>query len=261
MDLQLTGTTAVVTGASRGIGLAITQALIAEGVRVVAGARTVTPHMQAHGAIALAADLTTPDGPASFIERAQAELGGIDLLVNNLGGGGDNEHPATFLTSTDEQWEEIFGLNFFSMVRTTRAALPSLLERGGSVINFSSMSSRIPHTAPLPYASAKGAVNTFSKGLAEEYGPQGVRVNTISPGAVLTEQWAGPDGFGAQLAAARGIPLEQLLREIPAEMGATIGQFADPSDVGALVAYLASPLAAAIHGADYTINAGAIKTV
>ncbi|MFK0297458.1 SDR family oxidoreductase, partial [Streptomyces sp. NPDC090442] len=111
------------------------------------------------------------------------------------------------------------------------------------------------------YASAKGAVNTFSKGLAEEYGPQGVRVNTLSPGAVLTEQWAGPDGFGAKLAATRSIPLEQLLREIPVEMGATTGEFVDPGHVGALVAYLASPLAAAIHGADYTINAGAIKTV
>ena len=261
MDLQLTGTTAVVTGASRGIGLAITKSLLAEGVSVVAGARAVTAELKASGAVALTADLATPEGPASFIERAQAELGGIDLVVNNLGGGGGKEYPATFLESTDEQWEEMFGLNFFSMVRITRAALPSLLERGGSIINISSMNGRIPHTAPLPYGCAKGAVNTFGKGLAEEYGPQGVRVNTISPGTVLTEQWAGPDGFGAKLAATRGIPLAQLLREIPAEMGATTGEFVAPGHVGALVAYLASPLAAGIHGSEYAINAGADKTV
>ncbi|MEU3353730.1 SDR family NAD(P)-dependent oxidoreductase [Streptomyces sp. NPDC037389] len=261
MDLQLTGTTAVVTGASRGIGLAVTKALLAEGVRVVAGARGVTEGLRDSGAIAVPVDLASPEGPASFVERALAELGGIDLLVNNLGGGGDKEHPATFLESTDEQWADMFELNFFSMVRTTRAALPSLLERRGAIVNVSSMSGRLPHTAPLPYACAKGAVNTFGKGLAEEYGPRGVRVNTVSPGAVLTEQWAGPDGFGAKLAAARGITLERLLREIPAEMGATTGAFVDPGHVGALVAYLASPLAAGIHGADHALDGGAVKTV
>ncbi|GAA0424832.1 SDR family NAD(P)-dependent oxidoreductase [Streptomyces luteireticuli] len=261
MDLRLTGTTAVVTGASRGIGLAVTKALLAEGVRVVAGARTVGAGLRDSGAIALTADLASPEGPAAFVERARAELGGIDLLVNNLGGGGDKEHPATFLESTDEQWADMFGLNFFSMVRVTRAALPSLLERRGSIVNFSSLCGRVPHTGPLPYASAKGAVNTFSKGLAEEYGPRGARVNTVSPGAVLTEQWAGPDGFGAKLAAARGIPQEQLLREVPAEMGATTGAFAEPGHLGALVAYLASPLAAGIHGADFAVDGGAVKSV
>ncbi|MFB8278304.1 SDR family oxidoreductase [Nocardia colli] len=220
----------------------------------------MTDELRASGAIAIVADLSTVDGPARFIEEARSALGGIDLLVNNLGGGGDDELSAAFLDSTDQQWTQMFDLNFFSMVRTTRAALPSLLERRGGIINFSSMSGRIPHTAPLTYATTKGAVNTFSKGLAEEFGPQGVRVNTISPGPVRTEQWAGPDGFGAKLAAARGVSLEQLLRDVPREMGTTTGEFAEPRQVAALVAYLASPLASAIHGSDYAIDGGAIKT-
>ncbi|GAB4583720.1 SDR family NAD(P)-dependent oxidoreductase [Nocardia sp. IFM 10818] len=260
MDLRLTGTTAVVTGASRGIGLAIVEELTAQGVRVAAGARTITADLRGTGAIAIAADLTTPDGPADFIDRAHAELGEIDVLVNNLGGGGDHELAPKFLDATDEQWTRMFDLNFFSMVRTTRAALPHLLRSRGGIINFSSMSGRIPHTAPLTYAATKGAVSTFSKGLAEEFGPLGVRVNTISPGAVLTEQWTGPDGYGAKLAASRGIPQEELLRTLPHEFGATIGEFAQPRQIGALVAFLASPLASAIHGSDYAVNGGAIKT-
>ncbi|MFB7723612.1 SDR family oxidoreductase [Nocardia sp. NPDC056100] len=261
MDLELNGTTAVVTGASRGIGLAITRELIAQGVRVAAGARRGTAELERTGAIVIEADLTTPDGPARFIEASTTALGGIDLLVNNLGGGGDHELPATFLESTDRQWTDMFELNFFSMVRTTRAALPALLERRGAIINFSSITARIPHTSPLTYAAAKGAVSTFSKGLAEEYGPRGVRVNTISPGPVLTEQWTGPDGTGAKFAAARGVSQEQLLRDIPCEMGVTTGEFAQPRQVAALVAYLASPLAGATHGADHVIDGGAIKTV
>ncbi|VVE34761.1 short-chain dehydrogenase [Pandoraea horticolens] len=260
MNLQLTGKTAIVTGASRGIGLAIVRELVAQGMQVVGAARTLTDDLKKSGATPVSVDLTAADGPRRLIEQTQAKYGGLDLLVNNLGGGGDKEHPTTFLESTDAQWMEMFELNFFSTVRVTRAALPDLMARRGGIINFSSMCARIPHTGPLPYAASKGAINTFSKGLAEELGPQGVRVNTISPGAVLTEQWSGPDGFGAKLAAARGISLEQLLRDVPAELGATTGQFADPAHVASLVAYLASPLAAAIHGADYAINGGAIKT-
>ncbi|WP_405137310.1 SDR family oxidoreductase [Nocardia sp. NBC_01388] len=261
MDLELQGTTAVVTGASRGIGLAIVEELITQGVRVAAGARTATDELKRTGAEVITADLTTPDGPAEFIAQATAALGGIDLLVNNLGGGGDHDLPATFLESTDRQWAEMFELNFFSMVRTSRAALPALLARGGGIVNFSSITARIPHTSPLTYAAAKGAVSTFSKGLAEEFGPRGVRVNTISPGPVLTEQWTGPGGTGAKFAAARGVTQAQLLREIPREMGVTTGEFAQPRHIAALVTYLASPLAAAIHGADYVIDGGAIKTV
>src|SRR3954454_10269575 len=135
MDLHLTGKTAVVTGASRGIGLAVVEALTAEGVRVVAGARTVTPELKQTGATAVSVDLSTPEGPVLLIERASAELGGIDVLVNNVGGGDSDGASRTsgFLAFTDQQWAQAFDLNFLAAVRTTRAALPHLIRTRGAI--------------------------------------------------------------------------------------------------------------------------------
>ncbi|MFC7586531.1 SDR family NAD(P)-dependent oxidoreductase [Nonomuraea antimicrobica] len=195
MDMRLTGKTAVVTGASRGIGLAITQALAGEGMRVVAAARTITPALKETGATALTADLSTSGGPAELIGRALAELGEIDLLVNNVGGGdvGD-DHVGGFLGFADEHWVRDYDLNFLSAVRATRAALPSLLRSRGTVVNVSSNGARMPHAGPVTYTTAKAALTAFGKALAEEFGPQGVRVNTISPGATRTSLWESPTG-------------------------------------------------------------------
>lgn len=183
MDLQLTNTTAVVTGASRGIGLATVQALTAEGVRVVAASRTITPELKETGALALPMDLLAPDAPAQLIDRAITEFGDLDLLVNNVGGGDSGEgQTGGFLSFTDQQWQQSLDLNFLAAVRTSRAALPSLLRRRGALVNVSSNSARMPHAGPVPYTTAKAALTAFGKALAEEFGPQGVRVNTISPG-------------------------------------------------------------------------------
>src|SRR5690242_4810419 len=129
MNMGLTGRTALVTGASRGIGLAIVAALAAEGVRVVAAARNVTAELKETGAIALPVDLSTPEGPAHLVERAVAELGeDLDLLVNNVGGGDPGANGVRgFLGFADDEWLSWFGLNFFAAVRTTRAALPGIL--------------------------------------------------------------------------------------------------------------------------------------
>ncbi|MCK2212261.1 SDR family oxidoreductase [Actinomadura sp. ATCC 31491] len=262
MDMRLDGTTAVVTGASRGLGLAVVRALAAEGVRVVAAARTVSPELKETGAIALTADLSTPDGPGAMIERALAELGELDLLVNNVGGGDGGEgRIGGFLTSTDEHWRRDHDLNLLSAVRATRAALPSLLRRRGNVINISSNSARLPHAGPITYSTAKAALTAFGKALAEEFGPQGVRVNTISPGAIRTSLWESPDGYGAALAAALGVDQQQLLAGLPAGTGMTTGRLIEPDEVAALVTWLASPHAASVSGADYVIDGGAIKTV
>ncbi|SEL83385.1 SDR family NAD(P)-dependent oxidoreductase [Nonomuraea pusilla] len=262
MDLRLEGKTAVVTGASRGIGLAIVSALTAEGMRVVAGARTVTPELKETGATAVAVDLSTPGGPAELIARAGEELGGIDLLVNNVGGGdGGAGQFDGFLGFDDETWRQTYELNFFSAVRATRAALPSLMERGGSVVNLSSVGARVPHSGPVPYTTAKAALTALGKALAEEFGPKGVRVNTVSPGPVLTSLWNGPGGYGAALAERLGVPLEDLLAGLPSTMGTTTGRFVAPEEIAALVAWLASPYAASVNGADYVVDGGTIKTV
>jgi NAD(P)-dependent dehydrogenase (short-subunit alcohol dehydrogenase family) len=187
MDTQLAGKTALVTGASRGIGLAIVTTLLEEGMRVVAGSRTVPPELAASGAIAVQVDLGTAQGPVQLVERALTELTEIDLLVNNVGGGdSDGGQTGGFATFDDQQWHQMFELNFFSAVRATRAALPSLLRRKGSIVNISSNAARMPHAGPMPYTTAKAALTAFGKALTEEVSPLGVRVNTISPGPTDT---------------------------------------------------------------------------
>ena len=183
MDTQLADKTALVTGASRGIGLAIVTTLLEEGMRVVAGSRTVPPELAASGAIAVQVDLSTAQGPVQLVEQALTELGDIDLLVNNVGGGdSDGGQTGGFATFDDQLWHQMFELNFFSALRATRAALPSLLRRKGSIVNISSNAARMPHAGPMPYTTAKAALTAFGKALTEEVSPRGVRVNTISPG-------------------------------------------------------------------------------
>ncbi|HEY3504553.1 MAG TPA: SDR family oxidoreductase [Actinocatenispora sp.] len=260
MDLGLAGKTALVTGASRGIGLAIVAALRAEGMRVVGAARTASPELAATGAEAVVADLSTADGAARAVERALAELGEIDVLVNNVGGGDSGEGQTDgFLGFDDAAWQQALGINFLSAVRTTRAALPSLLRRRGAIVTVSSIGARQPADGPITYTTAKAALTAFGKALAEEFGPRGVRVNTVSPGPVRTALWVDPAGYGAAVAAAMGVSHEELLAGLPAGAGLTTGRLIEPDEVASLVAYLASPLAGSVAGADYRIDGGAVK--
>ncbi|MDI3406910.1 SDR family NAD(P)-dependent oxidoreductase [Streptomyces cavernicola] len=262
MDLQLNGKTALVTGASRGIGLAVVRALTDEGVRVVAAARTPTAELKAAGAHPVAVDLSDPAGAERLVDQAVAELGGIDILVNNVGGGdgGDGSLSGGFLDVTNAQWEQTVDLNFFTAVRVTRAALPALLAVRGAIVNVSSIGARVPHGGPIAYTTAKAALTAFGKALVHEFGPRGVRVNTVSPGPVRTDMWESPTGYGAELAASMGIPQADLLAGLPTAMGMLIDRLVEPDEVAALVTYLASPLAAATTGADHVIDGGAIKT-
>ncbi|MEU0935875.1 SDR family oxidoreductase [Embleya sp. NPDC005971] len=261
MDLRLNDKTALVTGASRGIGLAIVTTLRDEGVRVLAAARTITPELAATGAHTMVVDLARADGPIRLAERAAAEFGRLDVLVNNVGGGdaADNDQTGGFLSFTDEQWLASFELNFLAAVRTTRATLPALIEARGAIVNISSLGARAPHHGPVPYTSTKAALTAFGKALAEEFGPQGVRVNTVSPGAVRTAMWEAPDGYGAQLAASMGLSHEQLLAALPGATGVLTGRFVEPAEVASTVAYLVSPLAGSVTGTDHLVDGGAHK--
>lgn len=154
MDLVLADKTAVVTGASRGIGLATAHALSKEGVRVVGAARTITPELKDVATLCVAADLSTPDGAQTVIDAAVSETGGIDILVNNVGAGDVHELKlGGFLDADDEQWHALLDLNLFSAVRASSAALPSLIARRGAVINVSSINARVPR--PDRWATAR----------------------------------------------------------------------------------------------------------
>lgn len=261
MDLELTGKTAVVTGASRGIGLAVAETLSAAGARVIGAARTITPELEKAAVATVSVDLSSQAGATALVDTALEELGGIDILINNVGGGSpDRLTLGGFLDSTDDQWRHFLDVNLFSAVWATRAALPSLLERRGAIVNVSSINAHLPSAGPVGYSEAKAALTAFGKRLSEEFGPQGVRVNTVSPGVVGTRIWRGSEWVGAKLATAQGISHEQLLEALPDQFGIASGRISEPEEVAALVTFLVSGKAANIVGADLVIDGGTIKT-
>jgi NAD(P)-dependent dehydrogenase (short-subunit alcohol dehydrogenase family) len=258
MDLHLAGKTALVTGASKGIGLAITQALAAEGVTVVAGARTITTELsdlaERTTVHPVTVDLATPDGPARFVATADH----FDILINNVGA----VHPRTggFLSVTDDDWLQTLTINFLSAVRTTRAALPHLIDRGaGVIVTVNSVNARLPDPLVIDYSAAKAALASFCKSLSKEVAPNGVRVNTVSPGPVATALWLGPGGVAATVAQAAGANPEAIAGSAAA--GAATGRFTQPEEVADLVLLLASDRAANVTGADFVIDGGLITTL
>ncbi|MEV5572576.1 oxidoreductase [Spirillospora sp. NPDC052269] len=259
MDLALSGKTAVVTGASRGIGLATVRSLVAEGVTVAGAARTVTPELKETGAIAIPVDLSTDAGARELADRAATEFGGVDLLVNNLGGG-DTVEVHGFLDVSEDEWRSNLDLSLLSAVRVTRAILPGLADRRGAIVNVSSIGARLPAAGPIAYNVAKAALTAFGKALAEEYGPRGVRVNTVSPGPVRTAIWEAPDNFGARLAESFNVPHEEFLTKVPEVMGMITGRLTEPEEVAALITFLLSDVASSITASDHLIDGGVVKT-
>ncbi len=183
MDLQLADKTAVVTGGSRGTGLAIVQTLLDEGMRVVTGSRRLTDELEETDAVHVAVDLATSDGATELIGEAMAQLGGIDLLVNNVGIGDTDDLVKGALLDLrelpDSAWQQTFDLHFYSALRVTRAALPSLVERKGVIVNVSSAGARVVSAGPAHYNVAKAALNALTKVMAEQFGGHGVRAVTV----------------------------------------------------------------------------------
>ncbi|MFF4139061.1 SDR family NAD(P)-dependent oxidoreductase [Streptomyces mirabilis] len=262
-DAGLAGRTVVVTGAGRGIGLAIVEAFLAAGSRVVAGSRERTEALDQHvkhGAelTVVEVDLATPDGPAALVAEAVAVHGGVDVLVNNVGA--VRPRVDGFLGVTDEDWEWTFTVNFMAAVRTTRAALPHLLATGaGRIVTVSSVNARLPDPLVIDYGAAKAALTNFCKALSKEVGPRGVRVNTIGPGPVETALWQGAGGVAAAVGRSRGVDPREVARGA-ADQSVT-GRFTRPSEVADLVLYLAGPRAANITGADFVIDGGLVESL
>jgi NAD(P)-dependent dehydrogenase (short-subunit alcohol dehydrogenase family) len=250
VELNLSGRVAVVTGASRGIGRAVVHELVREGVAVVAGARDVSALAGEAAVTAVAVDLATPDGPGRLVQAAVERHGGLDFLVNNVGvakiqlGG--------FASISDEDWQRAFEINVLGAVRTIRAALPSLRERRGAIVNVSSLNARSPAVEAPEYSATKAALSNLSRGLALELASAGVRVNSVSPGPVLTDMQSGPGGVADVVAAASDASLDECLAAT--RQGIPLGRLGDPGEVAAVVVTLLSDRLGFVTGADIAID-------
>jgi NAD(P)-dependent dehydrogenase (short-subunit alcohol dehydrogenase family) len=261
MDLELHDKVAVVTGASKGIGLAVTRALVAEGAKVIAGARSVESLEGIAGVVPVAVDLASPAGPARLVERAIAEHGRLDVLVNNVGG--VKLRLKGFLGTSDEDFEWALRMNFFAALRATRAAITEMVKRGGgAIVNVASVNAFFqPDSGTIDYGAAKAALVNVTKALSQEFGPSGIRINDVSPGPVATDLWLGKDGVAETVAKATGVDPETARKNVIASIGGlATGRFTTPEEVATLVVMLASKRTANVTGANYVIDGGLIKT-
>jgi NAD(P)-dependent dehydrogenase (short-subunit alcohol dehydrogenase family) len=257
-DLGLTGGRALVTGGTKGIGAAVALALRDAGAKVIATARAL-PGQPVEGVRYLAADLSTAEGAGSVAHATLKQLGGIDILVNVLGG--SSAPGGGFAALDDAQWSKELNQNLMPAVRLDRALLPSMIaQRSGVIIHVTS----IQHVLPLPestiaYAAAKAALSTYSKALSKEVTPKGIRVIRVSPGWVETEAAVAMAG---RLAAQAGTDYEVGKQIIMKSLGGIpLGRPAKPKEVADLIAFLASPRAASITGTEYVIDGGTVPTV
>jgi NAD(P)-dependent dehydrogenase (short-subunit alcohol dehydrogenase family) len=257
LNLELDDFRVLVTAGTKGIGAAVVATVRAQGARVFTTARSV-PNEAPDGIAYFAADLTTPGGCALVAREALSCLGGIDAIVNVLGG--SSAPGGGFAALDDAQWEKELTLNLMPAVRLDRALLPSMLAQGSGVIVHVTS---IQHELPLPesttaYAAAKAALSTYSKSLSKEITPKGVRVVRVSPGWVETEAAA---AMAQRLAAQAGTDYEGGKKIIMNALGGIpLGRPAKPQEVADLIAFLISPRADAISGTEYVIDGGTIPT-
>jgi NAD(P)-dependent dehydrogenase (short-subunit alcohol dehydrogenase family) len=261
MDLGLNGKVAVVTGAGKGIGLAVAELLAAEGALIFAGSRNVDSLQSIAGVTPVAGDLAADGGPAALVGRALDEHGRVDILVNNVGA--VRQRLDGFLGTSDEEFKWAMEMNFFIALRTTRAALPAMVEAGsGAIVNVASVNAFFePDAGVLDYGAAKAALVNLAKSLSQEFGPKGIRVNSVSPGPVATDLWLGEGGVADTVAKATGTDFDSAREQVVASIGGfATGNFTQPEEVANLVAFLASERSANVTGANYLIDGGLIKT-
>ncbi len=256
-DLELAGRRALVTGGTKGVGAAVVESLRNAGVTVVTTARSV-PDSAPEGVSYVAGDLTTADGCQTVADAVLDRLGGIDIIVNVLGG--SSAPGGGFAALNDSAWEAEINQNLMPAVRLDRALLPSMIARGsGVVIHVTS----IQHELPLPesttaYAAAKAALSTYSKSLSKEVTPKGIRVVRVSPGWIETEAAV---RLAGRLADQAGTDYEGGKKIIMDSLGGIpLGRPAKPQEVADLITFLVSPRAASITGTEYVIDGGTVPT-
>ena len=241
MDLGIDGRTAVVTGASRGIGAATVRLLEAEGARVIGVSRGD------------GIDVTDPGAAELIAERAG---GPVDILVNNAGT--SFARPLDELTDAD--WNGQWELHVLASMRLMRAFAPAMAERGwGRIVNVASSAGKRPSLTNAAYSVTKAAQLSLSRVFADTYAGQGVLVNAVAPGAVASPLWMDEGGLGDQTAAARGISREEALGAQAAKV--PVGRFATEEEIASVVAFLCSERASMVAGAAWSVDGGTVATI
>jgi len=258
MTDELKGKRAVVTAGTRGIGLGVVERFLEEGASVVALARNDAPQLPAEATL-VRADLSTLDGVQSAAEEATSVLGGVDVLVNCLGGGPESGLRPFFggsSTIPDELWVSVLQTAYLAAVRLDRALLPGMIAQGsGSIIEVAANAARRPIPALLHYSTAKAAVTHYAKGLATEVAPTGVRVNVVSPGLTRTPTIDELVALIVQDGGQQPAEGHQMLREMES---APLPGENTPEDVANVVVFLASDRASRVTGANYVVDAGSL---
>ena len=250
MDLGLRDRLCVVTGSTGGIGLATARLLVEEGARVVTSGRSKAPGIGE--ALHVQADLSLRGEP----ERLVAEAGELEVLVNNVGYAEQRD----FLAVTDEQWDEAWSLNVMSYVRTIRAAVPVMQERGqGVIVNVSSTAGKRPSTGMPDYSVTKAAVLSLSRLVADLYASDGIRCNAVAPGPTATEAWLADGGLADQQAKRTGKRRGEVLEAVG--KGRPLGRLAEPEEIAAVVAFLCSDRASYVTGAAWSADGGTVPIV
>jgi NAD(P)-dependent dehydrogenase (short-subunit alcohol dehydrogenase family) len=255
---ELDGKRVLVTGGTKGgIGEAIVKRLTHAGATVITTARK-TPDEMKTSDLFIQADISTPDGTSKIVTEILERFGSVDILVNNVGG--SSAPTGGVLAQSDFDWQLAFETNLFAAVRLDRGLLPPMLEQGhGVIIHISSIQRRFPGENTMAYSAAKAALTNYSKGLATELAPKGIRVNTVAPG--FTETKAAEE-LMKRMAENLGTDYDGARQNLMDSLGGIpLGRTARPEEVAELVAFLVSDRSSYIIGAEHTIDGGIIRTI
>ncbi|MFC3803664.1 SDR family oxidoreductase [Cohnella sp. GCM10012308] len=257
MRKEFAGQRALVTGGTRGIGKAIVQRLQAGGAEVIAAARSL-PEAIPEGTGFIQADVSLPEGVDHLVRETLRAFGGLDILINNVGG--SSTSTAGALALTDEDWQTTFNANLFSAVRLDREFLPYMVEQEhGVIVHISSIQRSLPGKMTMPYSAAKAALVNYSKNIATQFGPKGIRINALAPGFTETEA---AERLIDRMAEQAGTDYLAARRQLMDELGGIpLGRPAKPEEIAELAAFLASGRASYITGCEYIIDGGTIRTI
>jgi NAD(P)-dependent dehydrogenase (short-subunit alcohol dehydrogenase family) len=255
VDLGLQDTVCVITGSTGGIGRETARLLAGEGAKVVtAGRGGEAPGVGE--ALHVRVDLGRAGEPERLVREAEARLGRVDVLVNNVGAA--RQH--SFEEVTEEDWEALWQLNVMSYIRTIRAVLPGMKERGsGVIVNVSSTAGKRPSASMPDYSLTKAAVLSLSRLVADVYAKNGIRSNAVTPGPTATEAWLGEGGLADQQAARTGKTRDEVLAAVGA--GRPLGRLAEPGEIAAVIAFLCSPQTSYVTGAAWSADGGTVPII